>query len=80
MTRTLTEGETVQLIDNKDRRYLVTLAAGDEFHSHTGSLAHDDLIGKSEGRVVRSAKGSTCLLYTSQSPRDQRGSRMPSSA
>ncbi len=62
MTRTLTEGETVQLIDNKDRRYLVTLAAGDEFHSHTGSLAHDDLIGKSEGRVVRSAKGSTYLV------------------
>ena len=24
--------------------------------------------------------GSTCLLYTSPSPRDQRGSRMPSSA
>ena len=25
-------------------------------------------------------KYSTCLLYTSPSPRDQRGSRMPSSA
>ena len=25
-------------------------------------------------------RGSTCLLYTSPSPRDQRGSRMPSSA
>ena len=25
-------------------------------------------------------KGKTCLLYTSPSPRDQRGSRMPSSA
>ena len=25
-------------------------------------------------------KGTTCLLYTSPSPRDQRGSRMPSSA
>ena len=25
-------------------------------------------------------QGATCLLYTSQSPRDQRGSRMPSSA
>ena len=24
--------------------------------------------------------GKTCLLYTSPSPRDQRGSRMPSSA
>ena len=26
------------------------------------------------------AKNSICLLYTSPSPRDQRGSRMPSSA
>ena len=26
------------------------------------------------------ALGGTCLLYTSPSPRDQRGSRMPSSA
>ena len=25
-------------------------------------------------------KGTRCLLYTSPSPRDQRGSRMPSSA
>ena len=38
------------------------------------------------GRVGRGAKASvcvliyTCLLYTSPSPRDQRGSRMPSSA
>ena len=26
------------------------------------------------------AQNTTCLLYTSPSPRDQRGSRMPSSA
>ena len=26
------------------------------------------------------ARANTCLLYTSPSPRDQRGSRMPSSA
>ena len=28
----------------------------------------------------KSGKGAICLLYTSPSPRDQRGSRMPSSA
>ena len=32
------------------------------------------------GDVVISSKLTTCLLYTSPSPRDQRGSRMPSSA
>ena len=31
-------------------------------------------------RVVQEQKPYTCLLYTSPSPRDQRGSRMPSSA
>ena len=31
-------------------------------------------------REIRRYQKSTCLLYTSPSPRDQRGSRMPSSA
>ena len=35
--------------------------------------------GKKSARVVE-GDSVTCLLYTSPSPRDQRGSRMPSSA
>ena len=31
-------------------------------------------------RILRAARFIACLLYTSPSPRDQRGSRMPSSA
>ena len=31
-------------------------------------------------KIARWSTGRTCLLYTSPSPRDQRGSRMPSSA
>ena len=31
-------------------------------------------------QALRTALGMGCLLYTSPSPRDQRGSRMPSSA
>ena len=31
-------------------------------------------------RYINGGTPSTCLLYTSPSPRDQRGSRMPSSA
>ena len=31
-------------------------------------------------KVLKSAMFKDCLLYTSPSPRDQRGSRMPSSA
>ena len=37
-------------------------------------------ITSDEAGQVLLAEGKTCLLYTSPSPRDQRGSRMPSSA
>ena len=33
-----------------------------------------------KGLSISKVLGYTCLLYTSPSPRDQRGSRMPSSA
>ena len=49
----LSEGELVQLVDSKDRRYMVTLAAGNEFHSHKGAISHDEIIGKPEGRVTQ---------------------------
>ena len=35
---------------------------------------------KSQISIQYLEKDNTCLLYTSPSPRDQRGSRMPSSA
>ena len=35
---------------------------------------------KKMGKAVDRNKIKSCLLYTSPSPRDQRGSRMPSSA
>src|SRR5438093_1324978 len=44
-------GERVLLVDAKQRRYLVLLAEGGEFHTHTGVTAHDDLIGREEGDV-----------------------------
>jgi tRNA (adenine57-N1/adenine58-N1)-methyltransferase len=55
------EGERVLLIDSKQRRYLVTLRAGQQFHSHSGFLEHDELIGAEEGATVRSTKGSSYL-------------------
>jgi tRNA (adenine57-N1/adenine58-N1)-methyltransferase len=50
-------GERVLLIDERGRRYLVTLKPGGEFHSHAGFVPHDDLIGQPEGASVRSTKG-----------------------
>ncbi|MFA9428733.1 tRNA (adenine-N1)-methyltransferase [Egicoccus sp. AB-alg2] len=49
----LAAGELVVLIDRRGRRYLVELAAGAEWHSHAGLVAHDQLIGRAEGTAVR---------------------------
>jgi len=55
-------GERVLLVDGKDRRYLVTLASGAVFHTHAGSVAHDDLIGREEGEVVVGSSGRRYLM------------------
>jgi tRNA (adenine57-N1/adenine58-N1)-methyltransferase len=51
-------GDQVQLTDPKGRQNLVILQPGKSFHTHRGSLAHDDLIGRPEGSVVRSSGGT----------------------
>ena len=42
--------------------------------------AQVQLLGLTDTSVAKQSLLSACLLYTSPSPRDQRGSRMPSSA
>ena len=61
MSRLFTEGDQVLLIDAKKRRYLVTLAPGGEFHTHAGVIAHDDIIGATEGTSFRSNRGAAML-------------------
>ena len=58
MTRPLRAGEKVLLFDAKDRRYLVTLADGGEFHTHRGPIPHSEIIGVEEGSTVRAANGA----------------------
>ena len=53
----LRPGERVQLTDPKGRMHTVVLEPGKDFHTHKGSIAHDDLVGASEGVVVRSTGG-----------------------
>ncbi|WP_026361472.1 tRNA (adenine-N1)-methyltransferase [Amycolatopsis nigrescens] len=55
-------GDRVQLTDPKGRHYTLVLAEGEQYHTHRGALAHDDLIGKPEGSVVKSAGGGTSYL------------------
>jgi tRNA (adenine57-N1/adenine58-N1)-methyltransferase len=63
MNRVLREGDLVLLVDSKRGRYryLVTLSAEGEFHSHAGVLLHAQLIGQEEGVTVRSSGGMRML-------------------
>jgi tRNA (adenine57-N1/adenine58-N1)-methyltransferase len=58
VSRPFVAGERALFFDSKDRRYLVTLVEGGEFHTHSGPVAHDEVLGKEEGCVVRSSRGA----------------------
>lgn len=56
------EGDRVLLIMKRrqDKRYLVRLRSGGEFHSHRGIVAHNDILSLSgEAGVVESSMGTT---------------------
>lgn len=56
-------GERVLLVDQRDRRYLLKLRAGDTWHSHGGGLPHDLVIGSTEGTLVHSATGMAFRVF-----------------
>jgi len=56
--RPFAPSDRVLLIDAKGRRYLIVLDDDGEFHSHVGVLPHTDIIGRSEGAIVRTSKNS----------------------
>ena len=58
----LLAGERIVLIDNRQRRYLVELKAGGEFHSHAGVVSHDEIIGSLEGSEYRTASNARFVL------------------
>lgn len=57
----LAAGQTVLLHDRSGRRYRVVLAEGGRTSLHTGMVAHDDLIGRPDGSLVTTARGSRLL-------------------
>src|SRR3546814_11799377 len=65
MSLSVRAGEQVRLIDTKKRRYLRTLTEGKEFHSHSGIVTHDAVIGSPEGTTFRSSHG---MYYTAIRP------------
>jgi len=58
----LRAGESVLLIDRKEREYLRTLRAGARIHLRSGNISADDLIGGPEGREVENSGGEPFLV------------------
>jgi tRNA (adenine57-N1/adenine58-N1)-methyltransferase catalytic subunit len=54
-------GDRVQLTDPKGRMHTITLVTGKEFHTHKGSIEHDELIGSPEGSVITTTGNVTYL-------------------
>jgi tRNA (adenine57-N1/adenine58-N1)-methyltransferase catalytic subunit len=59
---TLSEGDLVQLIDVKGRRYQATLRSGKQFHSHSGYVDHESIIGLPEGSTVHTTRGQPFVV------------------
>lgn len=62
MSNHLAEGELVQFLDSKGRRYQVVLEQGKEFHSHSGFVPHSEVIGCPEGTTVRTTRGQGYIV------------------
>jgi tRNA (adenine57-N1/adenine58-N1)-methyltransferase len=63
MGRRFEPGDRVLLVDGKQRRYLVTLSDGGEFHSHAGFVPHEQLIGQEDGAVVSSTRNARYTAF-----------------
>ncbi len=55
-------GELVLLVSADKKRFVVRLVPGEEFHTHKGYIAHDDLIGLAMGSTVLSHTGKRFLI------------------
>jgi tRNA (adenine57-N1/adenine58-N1)-methyltransferase catalytic subunit len=56
-------GEQVLLVDQRDRTYLVRLQAGGTYHTHSGTLTHDALIGHPEGTRAETSGGMVVTAF-----------------
>lgn len=55
-------GESILMIDDKGKRFLVKLTEGQRFEYHRGTIDHTNLIGLPEGSVVTSSGGGTLTI------------------
>lgn len=56
------ENDLVLLISHDHKRYMLTLRAGDRFHTHKGIIEHDEIIGQPLGREIESHLGQSFMI------------------
>ena len=57
----LQTGDRIHLVDKKDRHYALTLKDGEVFQLSGERIAHNELIGKSDGTMVQLSTGKVML-------------------
>ncbi len=55
-------GDLVQLISAQNKRFILRLTPGEQYHTHRGIISHDDLVGVSWGTQVNTHLGSPFVL------------------
>ena len=63
--RALSPGDIVQITDDRGRHHTLVLQPGATFHTHRGSISHDDLLGRPEGIVVTTTGGTRYVALRS---------------
>ncbi len=56
-------GERVLFVDQRGRHYLVKLQTAGTFHTHSGALAHDEVLGRPEGIRVETSGGMVLTVF-----------------
>jgi len=56
-------GERILLVDQRGRSYLFQAHAGGTYHTHSGTLAHDVLLGHPEGTRVETSGGMVLVAF-----------------
>ncbi len=56
-------GERILLVDQRDRTYLLRLRRGLTFHTHGGTLHHDQVIGREEGARFETSGGMVLSAF-----------------
>ena len=63
MTPWFESGERVMFVDQRGRTYLVRLQDKGTYHTHGGTLGHDEVLGKPEGTRVETSGGMVLTAF-----------------